>query len=190
MADFEPCFAKVIRIEGGYQLTNNPGDRGGHTYAGISRVKNPEWIGWEKIDRKEFDNELSGMVKNYYREEFWNKIQGDAIGAQSVAYNLFASGVNIGINTAIRLCQKIIGVKPDGFFGGKTLSALNIFVQDEKDEQIFVLRFSIMNVFRYKTIVMSDSRRNHDLLVSDQKNLCGWINRVQAGLEYWGIQYP
>lgn len=191
MADFDPCFKKVIEIEGGYKLINIPGDRGGMTYAGISRVKNPHWPGWKKVDRKEFDSELFTMVKSFYKEEFWDMIMGDVIGAQSVAYNLYEFGVNAGIQISIRLCQRIIGLeKIDGIFGNKTLQALNAFVSDGKDEKSFVLTFSLMKIFRYKTIVMNDSRRDQDIIFSDQKFLCGWINRAASGLEHWGIRYP
>ena len=31
MADFNPAFEKMIHDEGGFQLTNIPGDRGGQT---------------------------------------------------------------------------------------------------------------------------------------------------------------
>ena len=190
MAKFESCFKKVIEIEGGWQLTNTTGDRGGQTYAGISRTKNPAWPGWVKIDQREFDDDLKAMVKDFYREEFWNKIQGDVIESQSVAFNLFEYGVNVGIGTAIRMCQRIIKVKVDGVFGKKTLKALNTYVTDAKDEKNFVLEFSLMKIFRYVAMALSDPRREHDLLVSNQKFICGWINRVKAGLAYWGIRYP
>jgi len=190
MADFDPCFEKVIKIEGGYKLTNISGDRGGMTYAGISRVKNPQWLGWAKIDSNWFDSELMEMVKAFYREEFWDKIQGDNIKFQSIAYNLYEYGVNTGIRTAIKMCQRILKVDADGVFGDETLNTLHSFVADKKDEKIFVLTLSLMKIFRYKTIVMNDQRRDHDLLVSDQKFLCGWINRVESGLEWYGVKYP
>lgn len=165
---------------------------GGQTYTGISRVKHPAWPGWRKVDLKEFDDELKKMVKSFYREEFWNKIQGDVIGFQSVAYNIFEFAVNAGLITSIRMCQRIIGsgATVDGSFGKETLKALNAFISDGKDEKIFVLSFSLMKVFRYKNIVMSDPRRERDLLTSNQKFICGWINRVQVGTEYWGLRYP
>lgn len=190
MADFEPCYDKVIDIEGGYHLINIPGDRGGQTYAGISRNNWPEWEGWEKIDRKNFDLELIEMVKGFYKQEFWDKIKGDDIGFQSVAYNIYAFAINSGLKTSIKICQKIIGTKVDGDFGAKTFKALNKFVADQKDEKIFVLTFSLLKVFRYKEIVMNDPRRDHDFFVSDQKFLCGWLNRVQEGTKYWSVVWP
>lgn len=190
MAQFEPCFEKVIKREGGYKLIDIPGDRGGQTYAGISRIKNKAWDGWDKVDRREFDDALKGMVKDFYKNEFWNKIYGDVIGFQSAAYNIFEFAVNAGLQTSIRLCQRIIKVSVDGIFGDNTLKALNSFIADEKDEKIFILSFSLMKVIRYKSIVMNDPRRTDDLLVSNQKFLCGWINRVESGLEYWDLRYP
>ena len=44
MADFAPAFEKMIHDEGGYQLTDIPGDRGGQTYAGIARKPNPDEV--------------------------------------------------------------------------------------------------------------------------------------------------
>ena len=189
MADFELCFKKVIEIEGGFKLINIQGDNGGMTYAGISRNNWPNWAGWIKIDNNQFDTELSQMVKLFYKEEFWDKIKGDIIGFQSVAYNIYAFAVNTGLDTSIKICQKIVNVKEDGIFGNSTLKALNEFVTNEKDEKIFVLTFSLLKVFRYNSIVLNDKRRKWDLLNSNQKFLCGWINRVQEGLKYWKIKW-
>jgi lysozyme family protein len=190
MADFNPCFEKVIVIEGGYKLTNIQGDSGGMTYAGISRTRNPGWEGWSKIDRGEFDDRLAVMVKAFYKKEFWDKIQGDVIGAQSVAYNLYEFGVNAGIVTSIKLCQRIIGVEVDGIFGPATLKALNAFVVSDKDEKIFVFAFIILKVMRYNYITFNDPRREHDLLVSNHKFLCGWLNRGTEAVAYHGLKYP
>jgi len=190
MANFEPCFEKVLKLEGGYKLHTVPGDRGGTTYAGIARAKNPRWEGWVKIDKGEFDQALIDMVKAFFKREYWDKIQGDVIGFESVAYNLYEFGIKNGIGTAVSLCQKIIGVKVDGGFGSTTLRALNNFCEEAKDEKIFVLAFSLMKIFRDNEIVQGDSRKSRDVLVSNQKFLCGWINRTKAGLEHWGVQYP
>jgi len=40
----------VIDKEGGYVLTNRKDDRGGMTYAGVARNKNPDWPGWAVVD--------------------------------------------------------------------------------------------------------------------------------------------
>ena len=183
MAEFEPCFNKVIILEGGYQLHEVPGDRGGMTYAGVARNFWPQWPGWLKIDAGQMDGELTALVSAFYKENFWDRVRGDDIGAQGVAYHIFAFAVNAGLKTAVRMTQRIIGATPDGIFGNKTFDFLNASIQDEKDERIFIVTFSLFKVFRYKDICMNDSRRGNDHLVSNQKFLCGWINRVQGGLE-------
>lgn len=50
MADYLPAYERMIRREGGYRLTNDPADRGGMTFAGISRNRWPDWEGWRQID--------------------------------------------------------------------------------------------------------------------------------------------
>jgi len=188
MANFEPCFLMVKdELEGGDRLIDVPGDRGGQTYAGISRTKNRTWPGWNKIDLREFDDDLKDMVETFYREEFWNKIHGDIIGFQSVAFCLYDYAVNAGVSASVKICQKIIGVESDGVFGQETLKALNSFIADEKDEKIFIALFGLQKVFKYCDMVMNDPRRDNDLLVSNQKFLCGWINRVRKGLKYCGF---
>lgn len=182
MANFEPCFEKVIMLEGGYKLHDVPGDRGGMTYAGIARNPWPKWPGWAKIDAGEMDAELTGMVRAFYKEHFWDRIRGDDIGAQDVAYHIFAFAVNAGLKTSVRMAQRVIGATPDGILGDRTFQKLNEMIQDEKDERIFVVTFSLFKVFRYKDICMNDDRRSRDKLVSNQKFICGWINRVQEGL--------
>jgi len=182
MADFNPCFEKVIMLEGGYALHEVAGDRGGMTYAGIARNIWPRWPGWGKIDAGQIDAELTAMVRAFYKTNFWDQIRGDDINAQGVAYHIFAFAVNAGLKTSIRTAQRIIGATPDGIFGNKTFEQLNDMVQDEKDERIFIVTFSLFKIFRYKDICMNDQRRSKDKMVSNQKFLCGWINRVQGGL--------
>ena len=183
MADFTPCYEKMIQLEGGYHLHKIPGDRGGTTYAGIARRRWPSWEGWKKVDGGQFDPDLTATVRAFYKKEFWDRIRGDGIKAQGVAWQIFDFSVNAGLKTAVRMAQRVVGATPDGIFGDQTFARINAMVQDEKDERIFLLTFSLFKVFRYKDICLNDDRRHQDTLVSNQKFLCGWINRVQKGLE-------
>lgn len=183
MANFESCFEKVIKLEGGYKLHTVKGDRGGMTYAGIARNFWPNWEGWNKIDSNQIDSELTGMVKKFYKKNFWDVFRGDDILFEKVAFIIYDFAVNAGIKTSIRLTQRIIGATPDGIFGPKTFGLLNAFIEDEKDERIFITTFSLLKVFRYKDICLNDKRRYNDKLESNLKFLCGWINRVEKGIE-------
>lgn len=183
MADFDPCYEKVIRLEGGYSLHETPGDRGGMTYAGVARNAWPKWEGWKKIDNNEYDGELTGMVMAFYRKEYWDRISGDRIESQQAAYQIYEFSVNAGIKAAVRVAQRVVGVTPDGILGPKTLAMINRVVKDEKDERIFVITYSLFKIFRYRDICLRDRRRKADRIASNEKFLCGWINRVQKGLQ-------
>lgn len=163
MANFDPCFERMILNEGGYKLHNVQGDRGGMTYAGIARNMNPNWQGWYYIDRNEIPP--TALVRGFYKAEFWDKISGDQIESQDVARMIFDFGVNAGWKTAVKLAQLTVGVQPDGVLGPKSLEALNAC-----NPEVFVLQYSLAKIVRYRDIVTKDR--------TQLKFLLGWINRT------------
>ncbi len=170
MAEFTDAFEEVIRNEGGYVFHNVPGDRGGDTYAGISRRYHPSWSGWHYVDANEMGSPaLSDEVRKFYREHFWNRLRGDHIQDQRIAETLFDFSVNAGLRTAVRLAQKILGATPDGLLGPITIKLLNEYPANE-----FLYRYAMAKVARYAEIVNSDS--------SQSKFLLGWINRTIKGV--------
>jgi len=170
MADFGPAFDKMIADEGGYQLTNIPGDRGGMTYAGIARNPNPDWPGWALVDRKEFGGPLTSMVREFYRQRFWNVVRGDEIRDQAIAETIFNFAVNTGTSVAIKLAQVIVGATPDGGIGPKTVELLNKCTAEK-----FLPSYAISKIQRYANICNRDRGQS--------KFLLGWINRTLAGLK-------
>jgi lysozyme family protein len=169
MADFNPAFEKMIHDEGGFQLTNIPGDRGGMTYAGIARKPNPDWAGWQHIDRKDFGS-ATPLVREFYKANFWDRIRGDEIKDQAVAETIFNFAVNTGIGVATKLAQVIVGVAPDGAIGAKTVERLNICTAEK-----FVPSYALAKIGRYAAICNKDRTQS--------KFLLGWINRTLAGLK-------
>jgi len=180
MANFDLCFEKVIHLEGGYRLHNVPGDRGGMTYAGISRNAWPDWTGWQLIDAGETQGDrIESMVRTFYKAHFWDQIHGDIIGFPGVAFVLYDFAVNAGIRTAVKIAQRIVGATPDGILGKKTTAKMAAYVTNEKEERLFIAEFSLSKVIYYKDICLNDRRRRKDLVNSNLKFLCGWINRVE-----------
>jgi len=163
MTDFYTAFERMILNEGGYTLHNDPVDRGGMTYAGISRKHWPNWEGWAELDAgREPDAET---VRDFYRINFWQATQGDAINDQRIAMTIFDFAVNAGVRTAAILAQTVVGSTPDGKIGPKTLAALNAY-----DPDLFMARFALAKIARYVAIVTRDR--------SQQRFLLGWIVRV------------
>lgn len=173
MADFEKAFPLLIRHEGGY--VNDPDDPGGETYRGITRRMFGKWEGWTLVDmarsRPGFpgsldrDNGLQEMVMEFYRIQFWERMQGDRIIDQEVAFALFDFGVNAGLGTSVSLAQMVIGAKSDGVIGPKSLEALNSFDPDH-----FLAAFTVAKIARYVSIVKKRP--------SSQKYFYGWVRRA------------
>ena len=170
MADFGPAFERMIHDEGGFQLTNIPGDRGGQTYAGIARNANPNWPGWALVDRQEMGGQLTPMVREFYRVNYWDRIRGDEIADQQIAETIFNFGVNAGVVLAIKLAQVVAGAVPDGGIGPKTIELLN-----RCTTKGFMASYAIAKIQRYANICNKDR--------SQSKFLLGWINRTLQGLK-------
>jgi lysozyme family protein len=170
MADFNPAFEKMLRDEGGFQLTDIPGDRGGMTYAGIARNPNPQWSGWALVDRKEFGGPLTSLVRDFYRQNYWDRIRGDELSNQEVAETIFNFAVNTGTGVAIKLAQVIVGAVPDGGIGPKTIELLN-----RCTPQNFMASYALAKIQRYVNICLKDR--------SQSKFLLGWVRRSLEGLK-------
>ena len=169
MADFVQAYEKTIRAEGGYVLHNVPGDRGGMTYAGISRRAHPDWPGWAVIDAG--GEPPADMVRGLYRSLYWEHIRGDDIEAQPVAEAIYDMAVNAGAKTAGVLAQVVASrisgrpLTPDGVIGPRTLEALG-----ECDPRLFTALYAIARVARYCEIVRRDR--------TQAKFLLGWVSRA------------
>jgi len=170
MADFLPAFELMLKDEGGYVLHEVQGDTGGATYAGIARNKNPHWNGWPYIDRKEFGGPLTGIVRDFYKVEFWDKMRGDEIREQEIANSIFNFGVNAGMGMAVKLAQLVVNATPDGGIGPKTVELLN-----QQNASDFRKSYALTKIARYAEICNKNRTQS--------KFLLGWINRTMAGLK-------
>jgi len=172
MADFDQAFSKMIKNEGGYKLHQVKGDRGGITYAGISKKFHPDWQGWAKIGRKEYDAELTGMVRVFYLTRFWNQIQGSSIENQIIAENIFDFAVNAGWRVAAKIVQVIVGTAPDGIIGEITLGKINEIGNSENKMAVplFIAHYALAKMARYAEICTRRER--------SRKFLLGWTKRT------------
>ncbi len=98
MASFEEVIPVILDREGGY--SNVSTDKGGETYAGLSRKYNPTWSGWVIIDKKPHPiarntkfSELNQKVKDQYKAAYWNAYFND-IKSLPVAKLMFDSRIN------------------------------------------------------------------------------------------------
>lgn len=152
----------VIESEGGYKLTNIPGDRGGQTYAGIARVPNPGWQGWHYIDRN--DTPPKELVREFYKANYWDKVHGDQLPA-GLDYAVFDFAVNAGVGRAAKFLQRAVGVADDGVIGPGTMAAVA-----KTDPHRALEQFSGAKSSFYHGLVERDA--------SQAKFIKGWLNRV------------
>ena len=166
MADFDKALDYIIKAEGGYRLTDIPGDLGGQTYAGISRNWNKNWQGWTLIDSGITDeNSLKPHVQDLYRTDYWNPIKGDGIHDTQVATAVISCAVLSGPRTAGRLAQTVCGIEQDGIVGGETLTAIN-----NMETELFVVGYTLLRIARYVAICKGDPEQT--------KFLLGWCSRA------------
>lgn len=154
MANFDKAIEQVLVNEGGY--VNDPDDKGGETKFGISKRAYPD------VDIK---NLTTDEAKAIYKKEYWDKIKGDDITDDGVAYEIFDTAVNMGVRTSSKLAQMVVNAYPDGFIGTKTLKHLN-----SVDVESFITKFKLAKIARYAYLVKKNP--------ANRKFLFGWVNRV------------
>lgn len=175
MAQFEPAYEMMLQREGGYVLTDTPGDKGGKTFAGISQRSHPDWVGWDWWLSGAADTtspELRALVKALYRTSYWEQIEGDNIPSQEVANAIFSCAVLTGTKRAIKVLQRCIDrrLKRDGILGGDTRKAVARLSAASAAWETVQLRVFRERVRYYSKIVKRDK--------SQAKFLHGWINRA------------
>lgn len=161
-SNWENACDKVIESEGGYALTNTKSDHGGQTYAGIARVANPDWEGWDIIDKGGLPPK--DMVRSFYKMRYWERVRGDDLPA-GIDYAVYDFAVNSGAGHSVRFLQQSVGVVDDGAIGRGTLAAVEKLDPTEVLEQ-----FSLAKEHFYKSCV------DHD--PTQAKFFNGWMNRI------------
>ena len=186
--NYGECFRILIKHEGGY--SNHYSDRGGMTFMGISRKFWPDEPIWDRIDKildagggKEEinvlmdDDEMVGIVKEFYKREFWIKAICDGIFNLQLASTHFNFAVNAGIRKAVRIIQEVANsyvsteLDLDGIIGPATHSAIDKLNQlDEEKNSGVTGTYKTLAETYYTDIVANDSTQS--------VNLAGWLNRL------------
>lgn len=194
MASFDLAFRRTMHHEAGY--AKDPLDPGGETWRGISRHHWPDWEGWGRVDQAKADlgdvsigelervlwkdERLEGMVRSFYRREFWSRVSGDAID-QALAEELFDSAVNLGpervgawfqaaLNVMNRREKLYPDLRVDGSIGPKTLEALRVYLTRDPDT-FLILLLNVEQGHRYFERTMGDEKL--------ERFIRGWLERVQ-----------
>lgn len=187
MATFYPAFQKTMGDEGGY--SNDPDDPGGETYKGISRVYWPRWSGWQYVDQMKLSGAvdvnkepaaLGQAVVGFYKEQFWDRFQGDGIPDQGIAEELFDQAVNFGVHAAVKALQEALNLanrnqklwpdtEEDGKFGRGSMLTMQTAV---KAGQVGLV-FNLMNFIQAREYIARFKKS------PVKEKYVGWFNRVE-----------
>jgi lysozyme family protein len=176
--------------EGGY--ADDPTDKGGETYRGISRRYHPSWSGWSTIDQYKRKSGFPGNLKDacglqdkveaFYKANFWDPMLGDDIPSQLIAEELYDTAVNMGMSRAVKFLQTGLNVLNragknypdivvDGKTGPNTLRTLKKLLSLSGKEEGYL--FKIMNILQgYHYLRIMDKSE------SQERFARGWLNRV------------
>ena len=163
---FLAAYEATMLAEGGYVLHNVPGDRGGMTYAGISRKSWPTWRGWIDIDAGSTPEAQD--VRAFYKTHFWDPLRLDEVADKRVAGTIYDFAVNAGTGIATKLVQVVVGTTPDGRMGTVTLGAINAMPSER-----FIMAYALAKVARYREIIARDK--------TQLKFISGWLSRTLKG---------
>lgn len=167
MANSKILVPFLISWEGGF--ANDPADLGGATNKGVTlntfrayrKKKGLPTPGIPEL--KKLSDEEWGDI---WESMFWNKIRGSEIKGQNVA-NIFGDWLWMSGGNAIKGVQRVLGVKVDGDFGPKSLSALNSAPEEELFNKIKAARKDY-----YNSIVKARPL--------NKKFLNGWLRRLSC----------
>ncbi|MDR0882563.1 MAG: hypothetical protein LBP55_08470 [Candidatus Adiutrix sp.] len=158
---FNDLLEMTLKFEGGW--SHDPADRGGETYAGISRKCWPGWPGWALLET------LARAVADFYEQNFWRPWA--RLGETRLRAKLFDAGVNVGLAGAVRLLQRALNrqghdLALDGRLGPLTLAALA-----GADQEALLSLICQEQADHYQRIVAADP--------SQRKFARGWQRRAR-----------
>lgn len=119
---FTTSFDRLVSNEGGY--VNHPDDPGGETNWGITWPCLREAIALGIVPTDTTIAQLSrSQAHDIYLALFWDRARMDEL-PEGFAFHVFDAAVNHGIETAVRMMQRAVGVADDGHVGPVTMSAV------------------------------------------------------------------
>lgn len=174
MSSFDPAFQRTVGIEGVYD--NDPDDPGGETKFGIT-VGEARAFGYQG---PMIDLDLE-TAKSIYRQNYWDKMGLSLVVDQSVAEEMFDTGVNCGAQTAVRIAQEALNclnkggslwpdLAVDGQDGPATVGAINACAARSKALLMnFVKLLNCLQAAYYVRITEKNQRL--------EKFFFGWLDK-------------
>ncbi len=179
MSAFEQALAHTLGIEGGY--SDDKDDSGGKTNYGIT-VAVARKHGY-KGSMKDLPLDTAKAI---YKADYWdaNSLTHIAQYNESIALEMFDTGVNQGVRRAGKYLQRALNVlnrsnratplfpdlKVDGLIGAKSRKAL-VYLRTEQEQRVLLTILNVLQGSRYVEII--------EKRPSQEKYSRGWFDRVE-----------
>lgn len=162
---FDAILTNTLGFEGGVTT-----DTGGLTNYGITQNTYNAVASELGLEKKSVKDLKYGEVRKVYENEYFKKPNIDKLPSEKIQAMMFDWGVNAGTGTAIRKLQELVGAKPDGKMGKKTLEAVNKYITEKGED---TLAFDVMNsrYQHYQNLIQSNPEK-----YAKYEN--GWMNRL------------
>ncbi|MBE3139032.1 MAG: secretion activator protein [Thermoplasmata archaeon] len=165
MAEWEKCYSKTLKFEGGFQKIFN--DRGNWTGGSIGKgdLKGTKYgISAKSYPHLDIESLTKDDAIEIFRRDYWNKLRLTDIDSNRVAWKAFDIAINCGCGTAAKILQRSVDVVDDGIVGNITLEAVN------KSDNTRLLREMVRR------------QQEHYLNIHDDENdwaFKGWMIRAE-----------
>ena len=157
--NFEHSLDMLLEHEGGF--VNHPKDPGGMTNLGVTRATYEQYMG-RGVTEAEIRALTAADVAPLYKSEYWDKARCDDLPS-GLDWAVFDWGVNAGMSRPVKALQRIVGVKPDGGVGPKTLQAIGNFEPKVLIEKLYDARQKFYeSLTTYATFGKGWKRRNEE----------------------------
>lgn len=183
MANFGPAHIKTSKVEGGW--VNDANDPGGETYKGIARNFFPNWTGWSIIDSfKKLpgfpsnlpEDRLDPLVDKFFKTQFWDVMRLDEVVDQSLAEEVYDTGVNLGVVISVKILQRSCNllnnrqklypdIEVDGIVGKRTLEVVN----KHPNKRILFNLLNVLQGARYAELAEAKEIK--------EKYMVGWLDK-------------
>lgn len=171
---FMDSYSNLRKWEGNYSYL--PDDKGGETYAGISRNYNPNWDGWEILDQYKKDsvvcwNVYIDAIEPCVIDYYFSVWMGDKyyLIKDPIVRDYLFDYRNTGTIAYIHLC-KVLNEMGYNVCVSTPLTEDIILVLNTVDQQIFITKLQEERTNFYERVAA-----RYPML---QKYLRGWINRA------------
>lgn len=163
VSDFQTAIGPLLQREGSQFIANDNG-RGSCKW-GITRKTAREF--YPNCSDDDIARMTPEQAEEFYRMHFWERYQIGRITDQALAERVFDMAVNMGGGTAVKMLQRVVGVKADGILGPHTAAMTNM---TQPGEVIGGLKITARR--HYEQLAAADPEKYGD-------DLPGWLNRLE-----------